>query len=212
MSTKSPALALAALNTMPPAGFAAALGDIFEDAPWVAEGAAAHRPFATVAELHDAMLVVLAAAPPEAVAGFLNHHPDLAGPAARMPQLTAHSSDEQAGAGFDELTPEETSRLVRWNAEFRARFGFPFIICVRRHTQASIFAEFARRFAGDPETERRAALDEIARITALRLAARVTGVGMPKVHGELSTHLLDTARGRPAAGGRRHGGAFCARR
>jgi 2-oxo-4-hydroxy-4-carboxy-5-ureidoimidazoline decarboxylase len=42
---------------------------------------------------------------------------------------------------------------VRWNAEYRARFGFPFIICVRRHTRASIFAEFSRRLAGQPETD-----------------------------------------------------------
>src|SRR5260370_22956194 len=138
MSTKSPALALAALNTMPPAGFAAALGDIFEDAPWVAEGAAAPRPFATVAELHDAMLAVLAAATPEAVAGFLNHHPDLAGPAARMPQLTAHSSDEQAGAGVDGMTPEETSRLPPWDAGYRPRFRLPLITCLPRHTHASV--------------------------------------------------------------------------
>src|SRR5260370_3582736 len=155
MSTKSPALALAALNTMPPAGFAAALGDIFEDAPWVAEGAAAPRPFATVAELHDAMLVVLAAAPPEAVAGFLNHHPDLAGPAARMPQLTAHSSDEQAGAGVDEFKPEGDFRLVRGNAGFRARVGFPLIIFGPRHTHASDFSEFSPPLCGHAGNHRR---------------------------------------------------------
>jgi 2-oxo-4-hydroxy-4-carboxy-5-ureidoimidazoline decarboxylase len=200
MSTNSPTPTLAALNKMPRAGFAAALGDIFEHAPWVAERAALQRPFGTVTDLLDAMLAVLAAVPPEAVTGFLKNHPDLAGPAARTPRLTAHSIDEQRGAGLDELTPEETARLARWNAEYRARFGFPFIICVRRHTQASIFAEFARRLDGEPEIERRAALDEIARITALRLATRVAGEGMPKVHGELSTHVLDTARGRPAAG------------
>jgi 2-oxo-4-hydroxy-4-carboxy-5-ureidoimidazoline decarboxylase len=200
MSTKSPTFTLAALNKMAQAGFAAALGNIFEHAPWVAEGAASRRPFGTVTDLHDAMLAVLAAATPESVIGFLNSHPDLAGPAARTPPLTAHSKDEQAGAGLGELTPEETTRLARWNAEYRARFGFPFIICVRRHTRASIFAELSRRLAGQPEIERRTALDEIARITALRLATRVRGEGMPKVHGKLSTHLIDTARGRPAAG------------
>jgi 2-oxo-4-hydroxy-4-carboxy-5-ureidoimidazoline decarboxylase len=200
MPANSPTLTLAELSKMPQEGFAAALGDIFEHAPWVAGGAAAHRPFDTVTDLHDAMLAVLAAATPEAVIGFLNNHPDLAAPAAQTPRLTAHSRDEQAAAGLGELTPEETARLARWNVEYRARFGFPFIICVRRHSQASIFAEFSRRLTGTPEIERRAALDEVARIAALRLATRVVGEGMPRVHGKLSTHLLDTARGRPAEG------------
>jgi len=193
-------VALDALNNLAPDAFAAALGDIFEHAPWVAGRAYAHRPFATVTALHAAMLAELGAAPPEAVTGFLNNHPDLAGPAARAPDLTAASRQEQATAGLDVLTPEEAERLARWNARYRERFGFPFIVCVRRHTHGSIFAEFARRLDADPDVERQAALAEIARITALRLVDRVDGPGKPEVHGVLSTHLLDTARGAPAAG------------
>jgi 2-oxo-4-hydroxy-4-carboxy-5-ureidoimidazoline decarboxylase len=191
---------LDALNAMEPGEFATSIGDIFEHAPWVAEHAAASRPFATVTVLHQAMLAALAAAPGETVTGLLNNHPDLAGPAARAPGLTAASEQEQAVAGLDALTADDTGRLARCNAQYRARFGFPFIICVRRHTQASIYAEFERRLAGEPEAERRAALDEIARITALRLFDRVDGPGKPRVHGRLSTHLLDTASGCPAAG------------
>jgi 2-oxo-4-hydroxy-4-carboxy-5-ureidoimidazoline decarboxylase len=69
-----------------------------------------------------------------------------------------------------------------------------------RHTKDAIFAEFERRLTNDTAEERRAALAEIARITALRLVTKVSGPGMPKVHGELTTHLLDVAQGRPAAG------------
>jgi len=193
-------VALNALNAMSRAGFVDALGDVFEHAPWIAEGAVSLRPFRTVAALHEAMLAVLAAASPNAVMEFLNNHPDLAGPGARPLPLTADSQAEQRGAGLDALTPDETARLAQWNAEYLARFGFPFIICVRRHTQDSIFSEFARRRGGEPASERGAALGEIARITALRLVARVVGDGTPRVYGELTTHLLDTACGRPAAG------------
>ena len=43
-----------------------------------------------------------------------------------------------------------------------------------------------------------AALQEIFYITRLRIAARVTGEGMPRVTGRLSTHVLDTHAGRGA--------------
>ena len=54
---------LAELNAMAPADFAATLGEVFEHAAWVADTAAARRPFATVADLHSAMLDVVAGAP-----------------------------------------------------------------------------------------------------------------------------------------------------
>jgi len=207
MSTKSPTFTLAALNKMAQAGFAAALGDIFEQAPWVAGGAASRRPFGTVTDLHDAMLAVLAAATPELVIGFLNNHPDLAGLAAQTPQLTAHSKDEQAGAGLDELTPEETARLARWNAEYRARFGFPFIICVRRHTRASIFAEFSRRLAASP---RSSAAPRSTRSPASLPCGWPPGSVARACEGPWEIiHALARHRPRPAGGGRQ-GGAFCA--
>ncbi len=51
-----------------------------------------------------------------------------------------------------------------------------------------------------PEGEFAAALDEIGHITRLRLVARVEGPGAPKTEGRLSTHVLDTVTGKPAAG------------
>ena len=71
------------LNRMAPAAFAAAVGDTFERAPWVAEAAAARRPFATVSALHEAMMGAVRAAPRERQLEFLRGHPDLAGKAAR---------------------------------------------------------------------------------------------------------------------------------
>ena len=195
-----PPYPLAQLNAATPAEFVAALGDIFEHAPWVAEAAASRRPFATVTALHEAMLAILAATPEPQLLRFLNNHPDLASPRERSQSLTADSQREQTGAGLDLLTPEETAMLADGNASYRARFGFPFIICALRHSQDAIFAALERRLHGDPASEHRTALAEIARISALRLARKVEGDGMPPVFGALSTHLLDTATGTPAAG------------
>jgi 2-oxo-4-hydroxy-4-carboxy-5-ureidoimidazoline decarboxylase len=147
---------LARLNQADRSEFIGALGDVFEDAPWLADAAVRQRPFATVAELYAAKLAVLAAAPPEIVTQFLNNHPDLTGPAARTGPLTAASAREQAGAKLDDLSDQETARLAQWNAQYRARFGFPFIICALRHSKASIFAEL--RAASPPIRLRRDAL------------------------------------------------------
>jgi len=161
-------VALAALNAMGRREFVGALGDIFEHAPWIAEGAYPARPFASIAALHRAMLAVLDGAGRERLLAFLNGHPDLGGRVA-----TDASAREQAGAGLGALSPEEAVRLAEWNRLYRARFGFPFILCAARHDRASILAAFERRLAGDPAAEYATALAEIAAITALRLAARV---------------------------------------
>ena len=143
---------LDSVNGLSQAEFVTLLAEVFERAAWVAEAVAPLRPFATVTALHDAMLAAVAAAPDKAVTEFLNRHPDLAGPSARKDPLTAHSAREQAGAGLDRLTAEETARLAAYNARYRANFGFPFIICARRHTKDAIFAEFEERIRGEQQS------------------------------------------------------------
>lgn len=188
------------LNRATAGEFAAAVGDTFELAPWVAEAAAAKRPFATVAALHEAMMGAVRAAPRERQLAFVCGHPDLAGKAARAGDLTEDSRHEQASVGLDTLSEEEFARFHHLNDAYKAKFGFPFIVCVRRHTRDSILAQFERRLRHDAVTEFAASLQEISFITRLRLAAKVTGEGMPKVNGRLSTHVLDTHAGRPAVG------------
>jgi 2-oxo-4-hydroxy-4-carboxy-5-ureidoimidazoline decarboxylase len=191
---------LDALNRMEAAEFGAAIGDTFEVAPWVAEGAAARRPYPTVTDLHGAMMGIVRAAPRERQLGFVRGHPDLAGKAARAGSVTEDSRREQASVGLDSLSDEEFARFHRLNDAYRAKFGFPFIVCVRRHTRDSILAQFERRLSHDSATEFAAAMQEVFYITRLRIAGKVTGAGMPAVNGRLSTHVLDTHAGRPAVG------------
>jgi 2-oxo-4-hydroxy-4-carboxy-5-ureidoimidazoline decarboxylase len=193
-------IALADLNKMTLPAFAAAVGDIFELAPWVAEAAHAKRPFATVTDLHLAMMAAVHRTPPEAQVAFLGQHPDLAGKAARAGEVTLDSRREQASAGLDTLSEEEFARFHRLNDAYKAKFGFPFIVCVRRHTRDSILEQFERRLLSEAGEERATALQEVFFITRLRLAAKVTGEGVPRVNGLLSTHVLDTHAGRPAPG------------
>jgi len=191
---------LADLNRMDLAAFEAAVGESFELAPWVAAASHAKRPFATVSDLHAVMMGAVRAAPRDTQLAFLRNHPDLAGKAARAGAITDDSKDEQASAGLDTLSEEEFVRFHRLNDAYKAKFGFPFIVCVRRHTRDSILVQFERRLGHDQATEFAAALQEVFFITRLRIAGKVTGEGMPNVNGRLSTHVLDTHAGRPAIG------------
>jgi 2-oxo-4-hydroxy-4-carboxy-5-ureidoimidazoline decarboxylase len=193
-------VSLADLNRMTPPNFAAAIGETFELAPWVADAVWPKRPFASVTALHEAMIGLVRAAPRARQLEFLRGHPDLAGKAARAGAITDDSRGEQSSVGLDSLGEEDFARFHRLNDAYKAKFGFPFIICVRRHTRDSILAQFERRLGHDTATEFAAAVQEIFYITRLRVAAKVTGEGTPRVDGRLSTHVLDTHAGRPAAG------------
>ena len=67
------------------------------------------------------------------------------------------------------LTVAEYARFATLNEAYRQRFGMPFIICVRQHDKASIFAAFEARLRHDAATEHAAALREIGQIAWLRL-------------------------------------------
>jgi len=193
-------IALSDLNHMQLAGFVSALGETFELAPWVAEAAFAKRPFAGVTALHEAMFGAVRAASRDSQLAFLRNHPDLAGKAARAGALTDDSKREQARVGLDSLDEADYARFHQLNDAYKEKFGFPFIVCVRRHTRDSILAQFERRLRHDATGEFAAALQEVFFITRLRVAVLVAGEDMPRVNGRLSTHVLDTHAGRPAVG------------
>jgi 2-oxo-4-hydroxy-4-carboxy-5-ureidoimidazoline decarboxylase len=193
-------VSLQSLNAADKAGFIAALGDTYENAPWVAEAVVDRRPFATLTALHEAMTAAIRAAPADQRSALIKGHPDLAGKAARAGAMTADSKAEQASAGLDRLSEEEFAQFHRLNDAYRRKFAMPFIVCVRRHGKDSILRQFERRLQNDPDAETKTALAEIVRIGALRLDQRVEAADHLEVHGRLSTHVLDTHGGRPAEG------------
>jgi 2-oxo-4-hydroxy-4-carboxy-5-ureidoimidazoline decarboxylase len=192
--------ALSDLNTCGKDDFVAALANIFEYSPWIAEQAALSRPFAGVKPLFEAMKAVVDRAPPELRLALIKAHPDLANKTQRAAGLTAESSAEQDSVGLDRLSDAEYQAFERVNNAYRAKFGFPYIVCVRRHTKDSILRDFERRLPNDATTETQKSVEEISRIAALRLDQLVTSGDRLAVHGRLSTHVLDTHSGRPAAG------------
>jgi 2-oxo-4-hydroxy-4-carboxy-5-ureidoimidazoline decarboxylase len=157
------------LNSMNRAGFTQLLGGVFEHSPWVADQAWAARPFAGVAELHRAMVSVVSAAPRGKQIELLRAHPELAGKEALLGSMTRDSAAEQKGAGLVNLSAQEKQRIGKLNTDYRAKFGFPFIIAVREHTKAGIFGAFEQRLANDTDTELDTCLAQVYIITRLRL-------------------------------------------
>jgi urate oxidase / 2-oxo-4-hydroxy-4-carboxy-5-ureidoimidazoline decarboxylase len=159
--------------------FVAEVGFAFESSPWVAEAAWEERPFGSVGELHAAMVRAVERAPEQRQLALIRAHPELGG----GDDLTPASAAEQAGAGLDRPGDE---RLSRATAAYRERFGFPFVICVREHTPASIVASAEERLGKSPGEERATAIGEIAKIAALRLEDRVGEGALSGVDYEIS--------------------------
>lgn len=203
-------LSLDSLNQMSPADFVQALGSVFEHSPWIAERASRGRPFSSIAALHRAMVDVVRSAPLQEQLALLHAHPELAGKEADAGTLTCASKVEQSDAGLNGLSAEEYARVKRLNAAYREKFGFPFIIAVRNHDKNSMLQVFEKRLGRDAYTEREAACAEVFKIAGYRLEAMLgDGVesgsmvepkGINARAGQLTTHVLDTATGLPAAG------------
>ncbi|MEQ1756970.1 MAG: 2-oxo-4-hydroxy-4-carboxy-5-ureidoimidazoline decarboxylase [Vicinamibacterales bacterium] len=158
------------LNELNCERFVAALGGVFEDSSWVAERAWARRPFGDLDDLHTAMVDAMESADASQRLALLRAHPDL-GARARM---STASATEQAGAGLDRLSADEFERLHRMNAEYRDRFGFPFIYAVRGSTTHDILAALDARRQNMPGEEMAEALRQVTRIARFRLEDLLT--------------------------------------
>jgi 2-oxo-4-hydroxy-4-carboxy-5-ureidoimidazoline decarboxylase len=191
---------LSELNACSKEDFVSALANIFEYSPWIAEEAAAGRPYQGVTQLFDAMKSAVDRAAPELRLALIKAHPDLANKTQRAAGLTEESSAEQNSLGLDRLSDAEYEAFERVNNAYRAKFDFPYIVSVRRHTKDSVLRDFERRLPNDLATETQTSIGEICRIAALRLDLLVTSEDRLKVTGRLSTHVLDTHSGRPAEG------------
>ena len=156
---------LAELNAAERAEFIRVIGPVFEHSPWIAARAADRRPFSSIDALHAAMCAIVREAAVEEQLALIRAHPDLVGRIV----LTAESKGEQTAAGLTDLSPEEVALFERYNRDYQARFGFPFVICARLNKKGAILAAFPIRLQNPAETERETALAEIYKIARLRL-------------------------------------------
>ena len=167
-------LTLDQINAAAADEFVALLAGTYEHSPWIAQRAAACRPFASLAQLKLALAGVVREAGREAQLALVRAHPELAGKAMVSKTLTTESTDEQGKAGLTECNAAEFTRLQQLNTEYNAKFGFPFILAVRGPRglgldRTEIIATFARRLDHHPDFELAECLRNIHRIAEIRL-------------------------------------------
>jgi 2-oxo-4-hydroxy-4-carboxy-5-ureidoimidazoline decarboxylase len=143
-------------------------GGVYEHSPlfafevWETEP---HAALDTLDGLAAALKRAVDGAGDTAKMSLIQSHPDLAG---RI-RMSNESTSEQQSAGLDACSAQELAEFRRLNADYTARFGFPFIKAVRGFTRQEILAEFRARIANDPKTELATALAEVHKIARLRL-------------------------------------------
>ena len=167
-------ITLEQLNTASQAEFVQLMDGTYEHSPWIAAQAWAQRPFASLAQLKLALAEGVRSADRAAQLALIRAHPELAGKAMVSQTLTPESTNEQGKAGLTDCTPEEFARIQQLNADYNARFSFPFTLAVRGPRgqglpKAEIIATFARRLDNHPDFELAECLRNIHRIAELRL-------------------------------------------
>ncbi len=162
------------INTLPRDEAAALLEGTYEHSPWIARAALDQRPFATLASLKYAMTQVVTQSARDQQIALIRAHPELAGKAMVSNTLTDESTNEQSKAGLTNCSAEEFAKIQKLNADYNAKFGWPFILAVRGPrgiglTREQIIGTFERRLHGHPDFELAECLRNIHRIAEIRL-------------------------------------------
>lgn len=124
----------------------------------------------------------------------------------------AWSSNEQAGAAS--AAQATLDALAQANADYEQKFGHIYIVCATGKSADEMLGIARARLSNDAETELRIAAEEQRKITHIRLAKLLAELTSGKdahepaqtetkgthVHASITTHVLDTAQGRPARG------------
>jgi N-carbamoyl-L-amino-acid hydrolase len=181
-SADSSLLTLPQLAAATPAEAAQLLDGLYEHSPWVVERAMAslqrnNEPLRSLAQLKHALARAVAEASRDEQLALVRSHPELAGKAMEAGTLTDDSTREQNTAGLSHCSPAELAQIRQLNADYSARFGFPFIIAVRGPrgtglTRTQIIQTLARRLLQHPDVELAEALRNIHRIAETRLRQR----------------------------------------
>lgn len=162
-------LAINTLNSAQREQAVAALALLVERSPWVAEAAVDRRPFSSDSDIAEALVEVILAASRERRLALFNAHPELNGIEARDGRMSTESTTEQGRLGLTELSGAEARHLEELNADYRERFGHPFIIALHRvPDRNTLFETFERRLKVTQIEEHASTLAEIASVIRSR--------------------------------------------
>ncbi|XP_071370042.1 2-oxo-4-hydroxy-4-carboxy-5-ureidoimidazoline decarboxylase-like [Centroberyx affinis] len=164
---------ISAVNALSYDDFVNILGNVVEKCPIITAAVWSRRPFASLAALEAAISDFIEALPESGKEGLLRCLPDLAGRDFQRGTLARESREEQAQAGLHTLNSAEVSRMARLNAEYKERFGFPFVICARMSDKETILRQLSERLGNECAVERARSVQEVKKICHLRLQGLV---------------------------------------
>ncbi|RWR86728.1 transthyretin-like S-allantoin synthase protein [Cinnamomum micranthum f. kanehirae] len=97
---------------------------------------------------------------------------------ANKTRTSAEWSKGEQSTAMATATDSTLQELLEWNAQYRQKFGFVFIICASGRSTSEILAELKKRYPNKPIVELEIAAGEQMKITELRLAKLFTAKGM----------------------------------
>ncbi|XP_056594453.1 2-oxo-4-hydroxy-4-carboxy-5-ureidoimidazoline decarboxylase [Triplophysa dalaica] len=157
------------VNSLTYEDFVKIFGSLVEKCPLISAAVWSRRPFKDLADFETHITEFIHNLPDSGKEGILRCHPDLAGRDLQSGTLTRESQEEQSQAGMDTLDSAEISHMYRLNAQYKERFGFPFVICARLNKKAEILHQLSERLTNDRAAEREGAIEEVKKICSLRL-------------------------------------------
>jgi 2-oxo-4-hydroxy-4-carboxy-5-ureidoimidazoline decarboxylase len=174
------------------------LGCIYENSPFVAirllDNNFSPSKLTNVHELFQAMSQIVDNATHEEKLQLLRTHPDLCEKIEKLKTLTQSSQLEQSRAGLHTLTDEEQVQFTQFNQQYKAKFGFPFILAVRNVTKYTVLSAIEGRINLSWDAEFAGALNQVHKIAWMRL---LSAFHITNNKGFVTCHVLDTAQGCP---------------
>ena len=153
------------INDLNKSDFLSIFGNVFEKTESVALEAFDSKPFKNFEDIVLKMLNIYENYEKNKILEILNAHPELA----VAKKMTSESISEQASAKLDNCSKEELEEFERLNADYKKKFGFPFIIAVKGKNKSEILNNFRNRIKNNFKIEFDEAKIQVKKIASARL-------------------------------------------
>jgi OHCU decarboxylase len=176
-SSRGPAVAgapgalvrLSEVNQMSRDEFADTFGSLFKGPRWVVERAFDSRPFSDTSDLRRAFQEALFSATEDEQRQLIDSYPDLGADSVAEGEEGPDSLRDQSVLGLTRLDEKAHGELSELTSQYRDRFGFPLVTCVRdRDSFDQVVRTGWERLNNSPAQEHASALVEIAKIAGYR--------------------------------------------
>lgn len=157
------------------------------------------NPFATKQDLHEQAIACWKEMSKDDILEAFRAHPmigaDLDALRKKFKSTSSWSEGEQSG--MNSASEQSIVALQKGNQDYLEKFGYIFIVCATGKSADEMLSLLQNRLHNHPDEEISIAAMEQQKITALRLEKLLMS---QQSKSPITTHILDTHRGCPAAG------------